>query len=159
MTRSADIAQADAAVATAEMPMEKTQSAQQDQWKDYEVKEEKPDWSSYEIPGDGNAHADDSRETESELDAALSGLKEADGTENVKAETPKRSKRTAAGAAEPVNQPAADAAKRDDPAPEDSMEDSADDTSSEGDEETGNDPTWSMEELRRNLTNINDDDR
>ena len=137
-----------------------------DDWKSYEVKESKQDWSSYEVPRkDAPAPrpsvqpepqkvvepAADKAPTDNEVEEALSGLTEM--TSDKSSPVTKKPDQPAAQKAKtpPVKaapaQPAADSADK-------SADKSADETA---DEVSDEDRKWSMEELRKNLTNMDRD--
>jgi cell division initiation protein len=119
--------------------------ASSDDWKTYEVSESKQDWSSYEVPRQagqpaqpalqpGGKPAIEVEPTDNEVEEALSGLTEMSPGQQAVPEAPRA--QTPPAQARPA-QPAPEAA------------DEAD--------EAGDDQKWSMEELRRNLTNMDRD--
>ena len=117
--------------------------ATSDDWKSYEVKESKQDWSSYEVPRQAASAVGQPAQptppkadkpamketpTDNEVEEALSGL-----TEMV-------SEQSKPGAVKPA-QPVAPKAE----------------TAEEAGEDSDDENKWSMEELRKNLTNIDRD--
>ena len=153
-------------IPTAGQPEPPKQQATDD-WKSYEVKESKQDWSSYEVPRKDApaAHppaqpapqtvdppaedppAEDKAPTDNEVEEALSGLTEmgsdkpSQGTKQPDQPAAPKAKTPPAQAAPP--RPAADSA-----------DETADETTDEASDE---DQKWSMEELRKNLTNMDRD--
>ena len=143
--------------ATMDMSETEEEPKPQDHWKEYEVKERKPDWSSYEISPERRPAAAPSA-SDNELDEALSGLKETPRAPEHEANDP--------GAVSKDNQ---DKAVKQQPAPrrpavepthpteqgsEKKQDSTPDETSEKPQTGDGNNSTWSMEELRKNLTNI-----
>jgi cell division initiation protein len=112
-----------------------------DDWKQYEVRKQPTDWKSYEIPGQQPAQSPSARRVEEvDVESALSGLKEAVGAaetipprRDVNQMPPQAPPQMQAPPQAPAAQPAAAKAN-----PE---------------------ATWSMEELRRNLSNLTKDER
>jgi cell division initiation protein len=113
-----------------------------DDWKSYEVNESKQDWSSYEVPRT-EAPAQqpaaqpetDEGPTDNEVEEALSSLTEMPAEQPAKPAAPQA--QTPPAQAAPA-QPAAE-------------------TVEESDETPSNGQKWSMEELRKNLTNMDRD--
>ncbi len=155
-----------AAPAAQQQAAEETASpAAADDWKSYEVKESKQDWSSYEVPhreapaarqpaqpAPQNAAQPAANEapTDHEVEEALSGL-----TEMVSEKPSPGAKKPAPAAQQPA-QPAAPKAEAP-PAqavPARPGADSADEITEKTSDEDRN---WSMEELRKNLTNMDRD--
>jgi len=121
-----------------------------DQWKDYEMEEGQTDWRSYDIPRTGEPSAERSaaEPMEKEVEEALSGLQETEEAAGAGGE-----ERPAAGV--PSNDQAPE--ERRDPAgpPESSgPAGHGEEPAAEREEE---DSSWSMENLRKNLTNISED--
>ena len=128
--------------------------AASDDWKSYEVKESKQDWSSYEVPRQETQAAAqpapqqtekpavDKGPSDNEVEEALSGLTEM-ASEQPKQASSQPAKPDAPKAKSPPAQaaPAQPAAKTAEKTPEDSDKDKK----------------WSMEELRKNLTNMDRD--
>jgi len=127
--------------------------ASSDDWKSYEVKESKQDWSNYEVPRQeapsaaqpapqqAKQPAARNAPTDNEVEEALSGLTEMTSEESKPAAAqaaPQAETPPAGTAPAQAQQPAADNAEKSDEASED-------------------DKKWSMEELRKNLTNIDRD--
>jgi hypothetical protein len=106
-----------------------------DDWKQYEVRKQPTDWKSYEIPGQQPMQPPSARRMEdADVESALSGLKEVAGA----AEQPPRREMNQMPSQGPAQQqaPAAQPANAD----------------------ANPESTWSMEDLRRNLTNITKDE-
>jgi cell division initiation protein len=130
-----------------------------DDWKSYEVKESKQDWSSYEVPRKDapaaprppvqpapqkvDEPAADKAPTDNEVEEALSGL-----TEMGSGKPSPGAKKTDQPAAPKAKAPPAKAA------PAQPAADSTDETAEEISDE---DRKWSMDELRKNLTNMDRD--
>ncbi|MCK4549322.1 MAG: DivIVA domain-containing protein, partial [Candidatus Krumholzibacteria bacterium] len=123
--------------------------AASDDWKSYEVKESKHDWSSYEVPRQEapaatqpapqqtKQPAANKAPTDNEVEEALSGLTEM-GSEQPKQAAPKAETPAAEAAPAQAQQPDADNAEKSEEDSEESQK-------------------WSMEELRKNLTNMDRD--
>ncbi len=130
--------------ATAAAPEEPQPQASRDDWRGYEVRKQTVDWKSYVIPDTavpGAAAPKAATPVDAELDDALSSLKEAAaGFESAPAPRREQHQPQAAPAAPQAAQPAAPQAPRPQPAPVSA--------------ETASEQTWSMEELRRNLSNL-----
>ncbi|MBN2070901.1 MAG: DivIVA domain-containing protein [Candidatus Krumholzibacteriota bacterium] len=129
------------------------EAVQQDNWKSYEVESGKEDWSNYEVPVDEKprsaASAAPQRSgNEAEVENALSGLTEAGGPTapraGVEPEVIIRSEHISAAPKPPAPQAAQETQQK---AQKKDEEPAGEDTVS----------TWSMEELRKNLSNISND--
>jgi cell division initiation protein len=155
-------------------------TAAADQWKSYEVKQAKPDWKSYEVPrgaaaGNEAPAPSDARTAvgepnDSEVENALSGLSEFGGpaggaggpAKTQKAEPPRpvqqppqgQQPKEAAAAPRPA-QPAAQAPAQaaEPPRPAQQPPQPQAQASGEAEDAAG----WTLEELRKNLTNIDRD--
>jgi cell division initiation protein len=128
----------------------------EDQWKQYEVRREKPDWKDYDIAGadpkqpPARKKKAVSRADDSEVEEALSGLKEVpDSAKEPKAQPAEKvmtleDEIPDKGGSSPgqAHPPKKQAAKKPADGPKDQDEDE-----------------WSMEELRKNLSNFNRDER
>lgn len=155
-----------AAIPRAEMPQtemtqDEAEPTPQDHWKGYEIREKKPDWSTYEISPENGAGAV-SASSDNELDEALSGLKEIPREPEQKmgdhGETPHEHRAEVADGTEP-KRGACEPARTAGPVPEQKQEAKTDETSKKTDAAKGDDATWSLEELRRNLTNIKNEEQ
>lgn len=123
---------------------------QSDDWKSYEVNKEKPDWSNYEIagkPAAAKAPPSDTGPSDKEVENALSGLAEISIEEDpqprmpeVEAKPAPESQAEPKAPASPQAQPSPQAVKPAEQKPESPESDDG--------------PSWSMEELRKNLSNI-----
>lgn len=141
----------------------------EDDWKKYEVRDEEPDWSNYEIPIDGKTQKDDKvTPSENEVEAALSGLKEMMGVKGDQVERKgpepamkpgestdvKEDKSTGAGGLSESKEEQKDARNE---AVEDEQADSDEPLQAEGAEDDSQ-STWSMEQLRKNLSSFGQDE-
>lgn len=171
--------QATAPSAPQQAAEETVKPAATDGWKSYEVKESKQDWSSYEVPRQeapaarqptqpapqkAAQPAADKAPTDHEVEKALSGLTEmvSDKPSPGAKQPEPAAKQPSPGAKKPepaAKQPAQPAApKAEAPpaqaAPTRPAADSADETDEDASDE---ERKWSMEELRKNLTNMDRD--
>lgn len=141
---------------------EQAAPAASDDWKSYEVKETKQDWSSYEVPREESPAAAQPAQpapqqtkqpamegapTDNEVEEALSGLTEMGSEQPAPAASP-----AAKPAAPAAQTPPAQAAPAKPAQAKPVVEPVA-----QADEASDDSKKWSMEELRKNLTNIDRD--
>ncbi|MGD1048670.1 MAG: hypothetical protein ABR899_07980, partial [Candidatus Krumholzibacteriaceae bacterium] len=114
----------------------------QDDWRQYEVRKQPTDWKNYEIPGQQPMQPPSSRRMEEmDVENALSSLKEVAGAAEGMA--PRRD----------MGQPPAQAAQPQAPTAQHAP------AAQPVNAEANPDATWSMEDLRRNLTNLSKDEK
>ena len=114
----------------------------QDDWKQYEVRKQPTDWKNYEIPGQQPMQPPSSRRmADVDVESALSSLKEVAGAAEGMAPRRDAGQPPSQGPAQPQ-------------APTQQQAPAAQPVNAEANPEA----TWSMEDLRRNLTNLSKDE-